>query len=115
MPTTASTELGTISENSSYFKLLVQSWFPPTHTSLPLPLPLLSIFFNHINSASLFEKPLQNQGKSLPEDVVSFPGLVVSRVELMQGRVAGAWAASDYQELIQGYCNTPASLFQMKT
>lgn len=116
VPTIASTEFGTISENSSYFKLLVQGWFPHTHTSLPLP-PLSFFFFflNHINPTSLFEKPLQNQGKHLPGDVVSFPGLVVPRLGLMQGRVTGARAASDYQELRQGCCNTPASLFQMKT
>lgn len=40
---------------------------------------------------------------------------VVPRPGLMQGRVARTWAASDYQELTQGYYNNPVSLFQLKT
>lgn len=46
--------------------------------------------------------------------MVAFPVFVVLSPGLMQGRVAGPRAASDYHELRQGYCNSPVSLFQLK-
>jgi len=89
-------------------------FFPPAPLLLP-PLYFFFLFFYYINPTSLFEMTFQNHWKRLPRDVVAFSALVVHRAGLMQGRVAWTWAASDYQDLRQGYCNSPASLFWLKT
>lgn len=95
MPTTASAGFGTVSESSSYFKLLLQGWFffPPLLSLFLLFISFLRgffFFFNYINPASLFEKALQNKWKHLSRGMVAFPELVVPRPGLVQGRVAGA-------------------------
>lgn len=72
VPTAASTEFGTVSESSSYFKLLLQDWFPPPHTSLPLP-PLSFFFFQPHKSYFSVWKGLAEPGEAFTRGCGVFP------------------------------------------